>query len=154
MYPGDETHVSLQDHLSVPMYLFGTGTTEITHKDLGEDETILLQVIVTARVPRRQKDLTHYKNESGCLSVNLPWIHLTVNMDNIDHISCSGDTTGISPRMTGSGFKYHQLLRPCRPDIRGCGRGCERGPCSIIPPTCTAAGMNGWRDFVNQLNLI
>ena len=78
-------------------YLFGTSTTEITRNNLGEDETILFQVIATAREPRLQKELTHYKNETGCLCVGLPWIHVTDNMDTNGHIACSGDTTGSPP---------------------------------------------------------
>ena len=37
------------------MYIFGTDTTEITCKDLGEDETILLQAVAAARVPHLTK---------------------------------------------------------------------------------------------------
>ena len=51
-----ESNVSIQGHKPALCYLFGTGTTEITRKDLPEDDTILPQVIATAREPRLQKD--------------------------------------------------------------------------------------------------
>ena len=51
-----KNNVSTKGQQPALCYLFGTGTTEITRKDLPEDDTILPQVIATAREPRLQKD--------------------------------------------------------------------------------------------------
>ena len=80
------------------MYIFGTDTTEITCKGLGEDGTILLHAVAAARVSHLTKRTKLIiKNETGCLCLGLPWIHVTDNMDTNDHIACSGDTTGSPP---------------------------------------------------------
>ena len=89
-----ENNVSTEDKLfAVIVVYLGIGTTEITREDLPEDDTILPQVVTTAREPSLQKDPILYATETGCsLFVGLPWIHVATNMDITGHIACSGDT--------------------------------------------------------------
>ena len=99
LLPPVKNNVSTErlSNLHFVIYL-GTGTTEIAREDLPEDDTILPQVVTTAREPSLQKDPILYATETGCsLFVGLPWIHVAANMDITGHIACSVDTIRRSP---------------------------------------------------------
>ena len=88
-----KNNVSTERQTICNVIYLGIGTTEITREDLPEDDTILPQVVTTAREPSLQKDPILYATETGCsLFVGLPWIHVAANMDITGHIACSVDT--------------------------------------------------------------